>query len=201
MDRHIFVVLALFLNYFPADSVADFTDQHVLKRHKRYVAFPEGSTFIVTLCISLNVLDRTENIFLQGVNWGISYDLPNATTVIEVFKKNKYAHKRMQKRDLYNRMETLTDKMGFGGKDCIYRALCETPRKLHKERTSLAQDILRQFFEYPLERLSYLEPDEHRKYHWASRYSTENSHLNCWDLFPDCTISIIDIALGNYSGP
>ncbi|XP_050294215.1 uncharacterized protein LOC126734569 [Anthonomus grandis grandis] len=179
----------------------DNSDFYAVKhRQKRYVGFPEGSTFIATLCLTLNILERTENIFLEGINWGISYDLPNATTIQEVFKQNKFAHKRRQRRDLYNRMETVLEKMGFGGKACIYKALCEANRKMDKKRITLAQEILRQFFTYPLKQLSYLEPDEHRKYHWASRYSNENQHLDCWQLFPDCTISIVDMAMGTYSG-
>ncbi|XP_030752626.1 uncharacterized protein LOC115879779 [Sitophilus oryzae] len=167
----------------------------VKSRQKRYVAFPEGSTFIATLCFFTNLVIPV-GLFYEGVNWGISYDLPNATTVKEVFNSNKYALKRRQRRDLYNRFETVLEKMGYTGKQCIYKALCEAPRKLNKKNNTLGKEILNLFFKYPLKRLSHQEPDDHRKYHWARRYSLENTHLDCMDLFPDCSISIVDIMTG-----
>ncbi|CAL7939722.1 unnamed protein product [Xylocopa violacea] len=47
-----------------------------LSRRRRYVVFPEGSSFSVALCITMNTLS-SDDIFTEGVNWGISYDLPN----------------------------------------------------------------------------------------------------------------------------
>ncbi|XP_033199360.1 uncharacterized protein LOC117161732 [Bombus vancouverensis nearcticus] len=48
-----------------------------LSRKKRYVVFPEGSTFSIALCLTVHTLTPDDNIFTEGVNWGISYDLPN----------------------------------------------------------------------------------------------------------------------------
>ncbi|CAG9772594.1 unnamed protein product [Ceutorhynchus assimilis] len=187
-----------FFLFFLEFSLGIKNDGLVKSRRKRYVAFPEGSTFIATLCLTWNIVGRTENIFVEGLNWGISYDLPNATTVMQVFNTNKFAHKRRQRRDLYNRIESVLENMGFEGKPCIYRAMCESARKLNRNDLPLAQEILRKFFTYPLERLSNLEPDEHREYHSATKYSLENRHLDCSDLFSDCTFSIVNMALGNY---
>nr|XP_003700138.1 PREDICTED: uncharacterized protein LOC100881004 [Megachile rotundata] len=47
-----------------------------LSRRKRYVVFPEGSTFSIALCLTVNTLS-SDDIFAEGVNWGIAYDLPN----------------------------------------------------------------------------------------------------------------------------
>ncbi|CAK9806996.1 hypothetical protein ANTPLA_LOCUS5112 [Anthophora plagiata] len=47
-----------------------------LSRKRRYVVFPEGSTFSIALCLTFHTL-TPDNIFTEGVNWGISYDLPN----------------------------------------------------------------------------------------------------------------------------
>ncbi|XP_076258339.1 uncharacterized protein LOC143195238 [Rhynchophorus ferrugineus] len=167
----------------------------VKSRNKRYVAFPEGSTFIATLCFFTNLIIPA-GLFYEGINWGISYDLPNATSVKEDFFSNKYALKRRQRRDLYNRMETVLDQMGHNGRICIYKALCEASRKLNRDDLTLGQGLLSLFFKYPLKRLTHTEPDDHRKYHWARRYSKENTHLDCKDIFPDCSLSIIDVMAG-----
>ncbi|XP_058792440.1 uncharacterized protein LOC131664956 isoform X2 [Phymastichus coffea] len=47
-----------------------------LTRRKRYVVFPEGSSFSIALCMTVHTL-TPDNIFTEGLNWGISYDLPN----------------------------------------------------------------------------------------------------------------------------
>ncbi|XP_014228580.1 uncharacterized protein LOC106653595 [Trichogramma pretiosum] len=47
-------------------------------RRKRYIVFPEGSSFSIALCLTIHTL-TSDNIFTEGVNWGISYDLPNET--------------------------------------------------------------------------------------------------------------------------
>ncbi|XP_034184213.2 uncharacterized protein LOC117606190 [Osmia lignaria lignaria] len=53
------------------------SDQNTrLSRRKRYVVFPEGSTFSIALCVTFNTLS-SDDIFSEGVNWGIAYDLPN----------------------------------------------------------------------------------------------------------------------------
>ncbi|XP_031774795.1 uncharacterized protein LOC100864698 [Apis florea] len=47
-----------------------------LSRRRRYVVFPEGSTFSIALCVTVHTV-TPDNIFTEGINWGISYDLPN----------------------------------------------------------------------------------------------------------------------------
>ncbi|XP_076237895.1 uncharacterized protein LOC143181398 [Calliopsis andreniformis] len=47
-----------------------------LSRRRRYVVFPEGSTFSIALCLTVHTL-TPDDVFTEGVNWGISYDLPN----------------------------------------------------------------------------------------------------------------------------
>ncbi|XP_078052265.1 uncharacterized protein LOC144478338 [Augochlora pura] len=52
-----------------------------LSRRRRYVVFPEGSTFSIALCMTMHTL-TPDDIFTEGVNWGISYDLPNESKPI-----------------------------------------------------------------------------------------------------------------------
>lgn len=51
-------------------------------------------------------------IWTEGLNWGISYDLPNDTMVFKEYKKYlnpKYMMQRRHRRDLYNKMEVIMD--------------------------------------------------------------------------------------------
>ncbi|XP_031845481.1 uncharacterized protein LOC116432545 isoform X2 [Nomia melanderi] len=57
------------------------SDEKFLSRKRRYVVFPEGSTFSIALCMTMHTL-TPDDIFTEGVNWGISYDLPNESKPI-----------------------------------------------------------------------------------------------------------------------
>lgn len=43
------------------------------------------------------------------------------------------------------------------------------------------------------------EPEEHRLYHWAYRIGKENKNEDCSRMFPQCSFSLLDMALGEYS--
>ncbi|XP_019868263.2 uncharacterized protein LOC109597077 [Aethina tumida] len=165
----------------------------ILSRRKRFVAFPEGSTIIFALCNTAALIAPFQ-IFTEGVNWGISYDLPNGTILLDT---KKYINRRRQRRELYNSIETVIESMGFEGKNCMYRALCEAPRIL--TRNSLYENLLHIFFKFPQEPISDYEPEDHRLYHWAYRQGMENKQQDCATLFPTCSISLIDLALGYYN--
>ncbi|KAJ8979146.1 hypothetical protein NQ317_016766 [Molorchus minor] len=55
------------------------------------------------------------------------------------------------------------------------------------------------FFKFPLQYLSDEEPEEHKLYQSAYRIGRRNKQQQCSELFPDCPISLIDLALGYYS--
>lgn len=49
-------------------------------------------------------------IFVESINFGISYDLPNDTAVFREYKKYFYPMmQRRHRRDLYNKMEILME--------------------------------------------------------------------------------------------
>ncbi|KAJ8921342.1 hypothetical protein NQ315_002957 [Exocentrus adspersus] len=79
----------------------------VLSRRKRYLAFPEGSTFVIIWCATIATIMPFE-IFYEGINWGVAYPLPNVSTV-QMYKNQKHAERRRQRRDLYNRFEAILD--------------------------------------------------------------------------------------------
>ncbi|XP_076682203.1 uncharacterized protein LOC143376159 [Andrena cerasifolii] len=76
MDREGCCFLLLILCIIASDYQVTSDGTTSLSRRKRYVVFPEGSTFSIALCLTVSTL-TTEDLFTEGVNWGISYDLPN----------------------------------------------------------------------------------------------------------------------------
>lgn len=53
-------------------------------------------------------------IFVESINWGIAYDLPNDTAQFREYKKYLYhTMQRRHRRDLYNKMEILMESYVF----------------------------------------------------------------------------------------
>lgn len=89
--------------------------------------------------------------------------------------------------------------MGYTGRPCIYRALCEAARRFRPKGDSLVEEIVRIVFRFPQQKILTSEPEEHRLYHWAYRRGRENTEKDCYEMFPQCPISLVDMALGYYS--
>ncbi|KAL0270712.1 UNVERIFIED_CONTAM: hypothetical protein PYX00_008020 [Menopon gallinae] len=169
------------------EAESQISDIH--SRSRRYVVFPEGSTFNAAFCITIKSTTGPDEIFTEGVNWAISYDLPNETIHD---KKDGYEFPvliRRHKRDLYIRMEKLIDSAGIDGRECVLRTICEVGQQL-APRQGILEEIFRILFMNPVtkERGSKL----HKIYQQA--YETGTRNENCNDMYP-CPFSILDLGL------
>ncbi|XP_036144645.1 uncharacterized protein LOC105827839 [Monomorium pharaonis] len=240
----IFLVLGLVLSEYEADDKY----QTNLSRKRRYVVFPEGSTFSIALCLTVHTL-TSDNIFTEGINWGISYDLPNeskpalepllelrndklktsnkhnryGSTVIanrygvpnlklnnhvkqhfapgrKKYRKSEYYYlQRRHRREVYNKLEVIMNAMGFDGRSCVLRALCEASQRLMPKGNTLIEEMMRISFSLPLKRVFSFEPKEHHTYTRAHKAGHEGK--DCAAMFPGCSFSLIDLALGKYNAP
>ncbi|KYQ53405.1 hypothetical protein ALC60_07471 [Trachymyrmex zeteki] len=265
----IFLVLCLVLSEYEADD-----KYQNLSRKRRYVVFPEGSTFSdriimqfnilqIALCLTVHTL-TPDDVFTEGLNWGISYDLPNeskpalepflelrndkhktsnkhdryGSTMIanrygalnsgwnnnvrqhfvpgkKKYSKSEYYYlQRRHRRELYNKLEVIMNlhiiytfteiflfsfRMGFDGRTCILRALCEASQQLMPKGNTLIEEMMRISFSLPLKRVFSFEPEEHRTYTKAHKAGHEGK--DCAAMFPGCSFSLIDLALGKYNAP
>ncbi|XP_018051496.1 PREDICTED: uncharacterized protein LOC108689286 [Atta colombica] len=239
----IFLVLCLVLSEYEADDKY----RTNLSRKRRYVVFPEGSTFSIALCLTVHTL-TPDDVFTEGLNWGISYDLPNESkSALEPFlelrndkhktsnKHNRYSStmianrygtlnsewnnnvkqhfvpkkkyrkseyyylQRRHRRELYNKLEVIMNAMGFDGRMCVLRALCEASQQLMPKGNTLIEEMMRISFSLPLKRVFSFEPEEHRTYTKAHKAGHEGK--DCMAMFPGCSFSLIDLALGKYNAP
>ncbi|KAI8044067.1 hypothetical protein M5D96_000217, partial [Drosophila gunungcola] len=92
------------------------SSQRKLSRGKRFVAFPQGSSASGAVCLTTGVIGNPNLLYLSlGINWGVAYDLPNVTWVLQnahgwTTKKSAKAQiKRRHRRELYGRLETMID--------------------------------------------------------------------------------------------
>nr|XP_023017428.1 uncharacterized protein LOC111506549 isoform X1 [Leptinotarsa decemlineata] len=177
-------------------SVFGVEQKKMLSRKRRYLAFPEGASFVVLLCLSYQSIAGVE-IFYQGVNFGAAFSLPNRSSIQEYAVNHK--KRRRERRDMYSKIETTLEEMGLEGRPCIYRALCEASRRFMFKSSKLSEELLRIIFKFPLQYLSQDEPDDHHLYHKAYRSGKQEKQQDCKEIFPECSISLIDLALGDYS--
>ncbi|KOB73133.1 Uncharacterized protein OBRU01_11204 [Operophtera brumata] len=87
--------------------------------------------------------------FTFGLNWAIAYELPNVTETA-AFYTSKKLKKQLQQR----RIQELLIKilvayhysMGYNGRQCILKTLCETTQRIVPHGTSMVEEIFRTLF-------------------------------------------------------
>ncbi|CAD7077439.1 unnamed protein product [Hermetia illucens] len=213
-----FVVCGMFpvVEVLNAERVRRTTTSNILSRKRRYVAFPEGSSFTVAICLQGGVVGRPNVNFLSfAVNWGLAYDLPNETWVLanaHGFKEGdniinniiasdiatEAKTKRMFRRDLYKKIEIILNSLGYNGTECIMKTLCESTKALAARNANMVGRMLRTIFSFPKVRPFAREHREIHEYDLAYRTGEAS---DCSLLYPYCDFSILDFALGKYLLP
>ncbi|XP_065157094.1 uncharacterized protein [Atheta coriaria] len=169
-------------------------------RHKRYIAFPEGASLSIAICMTSQAIIRPSEFITEGLNWGISYDLPNSSAILEDYKTpGGFVRRRRSRRDLYQKMELIMDSMGYNGKQCVLRALCEAAAMFisNHEEIGLLEKSIMTVFGFPIQEILDHEPEDHRLYQEAHLHGKKSQE--CSIKYSKCTFSLVDMALGMYS--
>lgn len=90
--------------------------------------------------------------------------------------------------------------MGYDGRECILRALCEAPKTFGKKGKHLVAELIRTVFSFPKSKVLPFEHQELMVYDDAYR-SGKNGATDCHTTYPRCGFSLIKLALGEYSKP
>lgn len=92
--------------------------------------------------------------------------------------------------------------MGYNGRSCVLRALCESSQFFRKKSTNMAEELIRIIFTLPtIKTLPFEHPDlimYGKAHHKGKRDKTEDY---CATVYSDCGISLIALALGEYATP
>ncbi|XP_017083996.2 uncharacterized protein LOC108116567 isoform X1 [Drosophila eugracilis] len=182
------------------------SSQRKLSRGKRFVAFPQGSSASGAVCLTTGVIGNPNLLYLSlGINWGVAYDLPNITWVLQnahgwTTKKSAKAQiKRRHRRELYGRLETMIDSMGYNGRDCILRTLCESRQYFQRTKMSMVGEMLRTIFSLPKQRIFTRELHENSDIvHYDQAY--RNAHNDDCTQY-NCHFSLLELAFGKYTTP
>ncbi|XP_049871773.1 uncharacterized protein LOC126370792 [Pectinophora gossypiella] len=204
-------LLFIFLTSFIVESITKEVASErskILSRRRRYVTFPEGSSFSCAGCMTVGVIGQpapssAPGTFTFGLNWGIAYELPNATESLRFYHK-KYKYKKLQpmmqrrnRRELYEKLEAIIDNMGYNGRQCILKTLCETTQRLVPHGENMVEEMFRTLFTLPMSKVLQTEPLEHTIYDSAHRLGVLLE--NC-DIYK-CPLSLVDLAQGYYNAP
>ncbi|XP_020810858.1 uncharacterized protein LOC110186148 [Drosophila serrata] len=182
------------------------SSQRKLSRGKRFVAFPQGSSASGAVCLTTGVIGNPNLLYLSlGINWGVAYDLPNVTWVLQnahgwTTKKSAKAQiKRRHRRELYNRLETMIDSMGYNGHDCVLRTLCESRQWFQSTKMNMIGEMLRIIFSLPKQSLFTRELRENPDIvHYDKAY--RHGHITDCTQY-QCHFSLLELAFGKYSTP
>ncbi|XP_028168034.1 uncharacterized protein LOC114358300 [Ostrinia furnacalis] len=180
----------------------------VLSRRRRYVTFPEGSSFSCAGCVTVGLIGQPSpttaaGTFTFGLNWGIAYELPNATETLAYYhqkyrlKHQKAMTQRRNRRDLYGKLELILENMGYSGRQCVLKTLCETKQRIVPGGNNMIEEMFRTIFTLPMSKVLPVEPLEHSIYDSAHRLSNILSDCDKYS----CPISLVDWAMGYYNAP
>lgn len=89
--------------------------------------------------------------------------------------------------------------MGYNGRSCVLRALCESAQYFYKKGSNMIEELVRTVFTLPTTKVLPFEHNDILEYDGAHRKG--KSKAFCPAAYPDCSFSLIDLALGEYSSP
>lgn len=90
--------------------------------------------------------------------------------------------------------------MGYDGRDCVLRALCEAPQVFGKKGSHLIAELIRTVFTFPKSKVLPFEHQDLIIYDEAHRKG-KSLATECHTTYPKCGFSLIKLALGKYSNP
>lgn len=111
--------------------------------------------------------------------------------------------------------------MGYNGRSCVLRALCESAQYFYEKSTNMVEELVRTVFTYVWFSISAFVtllqlnviflcrlpstkvlPFEHKDLPiYDKAYRKGNDRIYCSSMYPDCSFSLIELALGAYSNP
>ncbi|XP_045477514.1 uncharacterized protein LOC123682778 [Harmonia axyridis] len=170
------------------------------KRKKLYISFPKGATLSVQICLTYQMGVTPGSIFTEAVNWGINYPLEIKEEMkMDMEQTPEEKLLRREKRGLFSRMEKLFYHMGYHGRDCILRAICEFSSIFGSADKTMERELLKIFFEYTSLRNVEYESKEDLIYHQAQKIGEEMNIPFCVEKYPKCHFSLIDVLTGRNS--
>ncbi|CAO1438993.1 unnamed protein product [Diamesa serratosioi] len=161
----------------------------VLSRRKRFLIFPSGSSFSVATCFTIGVYGNPEfSMMSWALNYGFAYELPTNSTYIRSFRKGRSIEtkpmiQRRFRRDFFNRIEIVMEKLGYDGRECILLALCESSQTFSKQGLNMVETLIKTAFSFPTSKVL---PFEHSDLNiYSEAYRRGKNNIQCQTAYPN----------------
>ena len=89
--------------------------------------------------------------------------------------------------------------MGFNGRECILRALCESSQIFGSKGSNMISELMRTAFSFPKSKIMSSEHKELSIYDDAHRKG--KTQAACAAIYSKCGFSLLQLAMGKYSQP
>ncbi|XP_076763298.1 uncharacterized protein LOC143430767 [Xylocopa sonorina] len=148
------VILAAILDLVHGDHVCHGNGTHlgtpgqrsteILSRRRR-LAFPKGSTFVMTVSILQAIPVRLPASWNLAFEFDVIWPIPHEEDFRKKFyrKKSSWTVKRRHRRELYATFETALDSRNLPGRQCMLRTICEAKMLLSPPGVSFIEDAVR----------------------------------------------------------
>ncbi|KPJ14436.1 hypothetical protein RR48_13507 [Papilio machaon] len=163
-------------------------------RKRRHLTFPDGSNVVLTISVVKAFMTHAPSGWNLVLEIDVLYPLPDANFTNAHYRR-KLHHR--QKREFWERIELILENMGYNGRQCILKTLCETTQRIVPHSENMVQEIFRTLFTMPLTKVLKTEPLQHTIYDSAHRLGVL---LESCDIYK-CPLSLVDWAQGYYNAP
>ncbi|EGI67936.1 hypothetical protein G5I_03388, partial [Acromyrmex echinatior] len=139
--------------------------------------------FQLVYCLTIGAYGRDGDLVL-GLTAALAWELPNKVNS----KISNLLHRRSRS-VVYPKMEAFLQSIGFDGRSCVMRALCEAGQRdpVQIGRGSFVQELLHAIFTLPKDGAKFERSVDHA---YDRAYETGG---DCERLYPTCQHSIYDV--------
>ncbi|XP_026750173.1 uncharacterized protein LOC113510837 [Galleria mellonella] len=192
MNLHSVVIVLTYFAVAECNTVSDISRTHCPNtkasinaiRKRRHLTFPAGSNAVITISLAKTFMTHIPSGWYMTTDLNVMYPLPDPEFTL-AHSRRKLHHR--QKKDLWENLQNAIDLHNYNGRACVLRSICEAKMLLAPPGKSLIHDLLRAVFTSSLFEKEFQEEI-------GDSYPELFDPKVC-DIFHDCPISLIQIAL------
>ncbi|XP_048504845.1 uncharacterized protein LOC125499721 [Athalia rosae] len=176
-------------DFVSSENFTDQNDDRELSREKRTLVYAGASNLLLIFGLGTPLqLDR-ESVIV-GVFSKMLYALPDNSTYYT--EPGVYYSRSSKSRwSIYKVLEAASQVLGYGGKECVLRSICEAANVPFNANHGLFGELVHAFLT-PSSTKEEHDDYADRDYHAAERHGREVGE-QCSDFYPECKASILDI--------
>ncbi|KAG7188262.1 hypothetical protein KM043_007928 [Ampulex compressa] len=113
-----------------------------LSRRRRYLTFPKGSSFVLTVSTLKAIQLHLPSNWYLTLEFDVIWPIPTEENFRKSLKRRPTKLKRRHKRELYANFEHALNSQNLPGRLCVLRAICESKSILNPPGFSFIEDAI-----------------------------------------------------------